>query len=158
MRKKFFEFLYEKMSINENIWALTGDLGYGGFDRIQKEFPERFINFQAAEFSMLASACGLALSGKKPVVYSITPFLLYRPFEILRTYVNHEKIPVKLIGAGRDDDYKHCGISHFSFDSKKILDTLDAIKQYWPNDINELSNNVNDIIDNDKPCFLSLKR
>src|SRR3990167_5924344 len=107
MRGWFAYELYHKMLENDKIWLIVGDLGYGMFDKIREDFPDRFINTGAAETSMMNIACGLALEGKIPFVYSITTFLLFRPFEVLRTYVNHEKIPIKLVGSGRDKDYEH---------------------------------------------------
>ena len=95
MRRTFFKELHNNMNDNNKIVSLTGDLGYGGFNNIIKDYPDRFLNCQAAEFSMMGIACGLALEGKIPVVYSIGTFLIYRPFEIIRTYINYENIPVK---------------------------------------------------------------
>ena len=80
MRKEFFVYLYEKMRVNPDIFALTGDLGFGGFDKIQQDLPKQFVNCGAAEQTMLDMACGLAVGGKIPVCYSITTFLLYRGF------------------------------------------------------------------------------
>jgi transketolase len=57
---------------------LTGDLGYGLWDRIKIDYPDRFINTLSSEQLMLGIACGLAMEGKIPVVYSITPFVLYQ--------------------------------------------------------------------------------
>lgn len=158
MRKVFFKELHTLMSKDKRIWALTGDLGFGGFDNIIKDYPDRFINCQAAEFSMMGIACGLALEGKIPVVYSIGTFLIYRPFEIIRTYINYENIPVKLICSGRDKDYEHDGISHWMNDIKQYLDTFNNIKQYWPEDENQINPMLNDLIYKNSPCFLSLKR
>lgn len=100
MRKQFSQRLHEEMSINKDIFVLTGDLGYGLWDRIKIDYPNRFYNVGSSEQLMIGMASGLAMDGKIPVVYSITPFLLYRPFEFIRNYVNHEKLPVKLIGGG----------------------------------------------------------
>jgi len=146
------------MAQNENVISLTGDLGYGGFDKISKDFSNRFYNCQAAEFSMMGIACGAALEGKIPIVYSIGTFLIYRPFEIIRTYIDYENIPVKLICSGRDKDYSHDGISHWMEDIKIYLDTFKNIKQYWPNEENEIAPMLKDIINSNSPCFLSLKR
>ena len=75
MRKQFAEFLHNEMAVNENIYLLTGDLGYGLWDRIKIDYPDRFINFLSSEQLMLGAACGMAMEGKVPVVYSITPFV-----------------------------------------------------------------------------------
>ena len=146
------------MDQNDKILSLTGDLGYGGFDKIISDYPDRFLNCQAAEFSMMAVACGLALEGKIPVVYSIGTFLIYRPFEIIRTYINYENIPVKLICSGRDKDYEHDGISHWMDDIKQYLDTFKNIKQYWPEKKEEIASILPEMLSNNSPCFLSLKR
>lgn len=158
MRKTFFKELYNIMSKDKRVWAITGDLGFGGFDNIIKDYPDRFINCQAAEFSMMGIACGLALEGKIPVVYSIGTFLIYRPFEVIRTYINYENIPVKLICSGRDKDYAHDGISHWMNDIKEYIDTFNNIKQYWPEQDDQIEPMLNDLVYKDAPCFLSLKR
>lgn len=158
MRREFFKYLYELMKENPNIWVVTGDLGYGGFDRIRDEFPDRFINTGAAEQAMMGIACGLAIEGKIPVVYSITPFLLYRPFETLRTYVNHEQIPVKLIGSGRDKDYAHDGFSHYAGDDKRFLRELTKIQAYWPEHKEDIGELLENTLYNGKPVYINLSR
>src|ERR1035437_1411880 len=112
VRRKFAELLYEEMKINDKIFVLVGDLGYGMFDKIKQDFPNRFKNVGAAEYLMVGMGIGLSFSGFIPILYSISPFLIYRPFELLKLYVNFENIPVKLIGSGRDYDYHIDGESH----------------------------------------------
>lgn len=158
MRGYFAYYLHLEMQKNKDIWVLTGDLGYGMFDKIKEDFPKQFINCGASEQTMMDMAAGLALSGKIPFVYSITTFLLYRPFETLRTYINHENLNVKFIGSGRDDDYKHDEYSHHSFDAKQILDTLPNIKQLWPETKEEIEQMVKDMVNNEGPIFISLRR
>lgn len=158
MRKTFFAELYKQMTLNEKIWALTGDLGYGGFDLIREHYPKRFINCGASEQTMLDMSVGLAQDGKIPFVYSITPFLIYRPFETLRTYIDHENINVKLCGSGRDADYEHDGFSHFAGDTEKIINTLPNIGQLWPQTKEEIPLTIKNMVDHVGPQFLSLKR
>lgn len=158
MRREFFKVLHEQMSKNPDIWALTGDLGYGGFDKIREYFPDRFINCGASEQAMIGIACGLAAEGKIPFVYSITNFLLYRPFEFVRNYVNHEGFNVKLIASGRDKDYAHDGFSHHSEDAKQVIDLLPNIQQLWPETKEEIPYMVGKMIGDTRPYFISLKR
>lgn len=158
MRRTFAQALHKQMTLDIDIVVVLGDLGFGMFDEIRKDYPDRIINTGASEQAMMDMAVGLALSGKKPFVYSITNFLLYRPFETLRTYINHEKIPVRLIASGRDRDYAHDGISHHSEDAKKILDCLPNITQYWPDTKEEIPNLVKQLAEVTQPSFISLKR
>ena len=138
MRKAFSQLLHEKMSIDPRIVVLTGDLGYGLWDKIRLDFPRRFRNVGSSEQLMLGAASGMAMEGKIPFVYSITPFLLYRPFEFIRNYLDHEQIPVKLIGGGRDRDYGKLGFTHWAEDDRRIMDCFDSIDVYHPEQEEEL--------------------
>lgn len=158
MRRTFAAELHKQMTLNTDIVVLTGDLGYGMFNQIREDYPGRFINCGASEQAMLDMAVGLAHSGKIPFVYSITPFLLYRAFETLRTYIDHEHINVKLVGSGRDDNYKHDGFSHDATDVKKIISTLPGIGQLWPETKEEIPEMLENMIRFDGPLFISLAR
>jgi transketolase len=156
MRKEIIDIIYRLMQKNEDIVFLTADLGYKVLDQIKKDFPQRFYNVGASEQLMIGIAVGVALSGKKPICYSITSFLLYRPFEIIRNYVNYEKVPIKLIGSGRDKDYNHDGISHWSEEDKDVMGLFNNIESYWPNFVDE--NKIEELILNNKPVYINLKR
>lgn len=158
MRQIFAEELYKQMAINPNIYLLTGDVGYGLLDKIRDDFPDRFVNCGASEQAMVGIAIGLALSGKIPFVYTISPFLLYRPFETIRNYINHEKIPVKLVGSGRDKDYSHDGISHWAEEDKQVMSIFNNVISLWPDSKESIPDMVQNMIQNDKPYYLNLKR
>ena len=158
MRKEFFKALYDEMKINPDIYFITGDLGYGLADQIRIDFKDRFINTGAAEQTMMGVAIGLALEGKIPVVYSITPFLLYRPFELIRNYIDHENIPVKLVGSGRDLDYHIDGFSHHSEDDKEIMAAFTNIDTLHPQDKILVDDATKYILGTKRPFYLNLKR
>jgi transketolase len=158
MRRTFFKELYIQMKQDKDIWVVTGDLGYKGFDIIRDEFTDRFINVGASEQVMMGIAVGLAMAGKKPFVYSITPFLLYRPFETIRNYINHEKIAVRMIGSGRDKDYAHDGFSHWAQEDKAIMKIFGNIACYWPDDKNDIADIIDYMVNFDQPYYLNLRR
>lgn len=147
-----------QMRKNKDIWVLTGDLGYGMWDEVRKNYPERFINCGASEQAMLGMAIGIALSGKIPIVYSITPFLLFRPFETIRNYIDREQIPVKMIGSGRDKDYENEGFSHWAEEDRKILKVFKNIKAFWPKNEKEVLKLSRKIISDKNPWYLNLKK
>ena len=158
MRRFFVDQLSSAMDADESIVVLLGDLGYGLFDKLRSKFPDRCINVGAAEQLMVGSAVGIALENKIPVCYSITPFLLYRPFEFIRNFLHEEKIVVKLVGSGRDKDYKDAGYTHHSTEARDILDQFHNIEKYFPENNQELQDQFQSFLYSDKPAFLSLKK
>jgi transketolase len=90
MRKLFASYLLEEMKINDKIIIITADIGYGVLDEIREKYPERFFNVGSSEALMIGMAIGLCYEGKIPFCYTITTFLLYRPFDMIRNYINYE--------------------------------------------------------------------
>lgn len=158
MRRLFGSLLFNEMQTNDSVILITADLGFGVLDKCKEIFPDRFFNTGAAEQLMIGLGIGLAENKKIPICYSITPFLLYRPFEFIRNYINHEQVPVKLVGSGRDKDYIHDGISHWAEDDEKILSCLPHIEIFKPLSEGELTDQFNDFLYSEKPAYLNLKR
>jgi transketolase len=150
--------LYKAMAENKDMWILTGDLGYKMLDQHREDFPDRFINCGASEQAMIGMAIGLALQGKKPFVYSITNFLIYRPFEWIRNYINYEKVPVRLIGGGLDKDYIEDGISHQCEDLEKVMDVFENIDCLHPTTIDSVKVMIDWMINKNKPWFMGVNR
>jgi transketolase len=158
MRNLFGELLADSIKNDERIWLLTGDLGYGVLNQAREVAPDRAYNVGAAEQLMLGAAVGLTHNNKIPICYSITPFVIFRPYEYLRNYLNHENAPVKLVGAGRDKDYGHLGFSHWAIDDEAALSVFPNIKIFKPKDEAELSSMWQDYLYNDRPCYLNILR
>lgn len=150
--------LYSQMQSNSDIWVVTGDLGYKMLDFIKADFPERFVNVGAAEQTLMGVGVGLAMEGKIPFVYSITPFLLFRAAETIRNYVNHEQIPVKLIGSGFESDYTHDGPSHHNYDDKQLMEIFSNIQPSWPQTKEEVRGVVDWAVTNGQPTYINLRR
>ncbi len=150
------------MARDDRVWILTGDLGFGLLDAHRDDFPDRFVNVGASEQLLLGAGVGLALEGKIPFCYSITTFLLYRPFEWHVNYLNYEKIPVRLVGSGMDMDYAHDGKTHqpsrlFGMDG--LFETqLWNIDTYLPTDKTEVPTMVDKMVMRNEPSFICLRR
>ena len=146
------------MEVDDSLVVLLGDLGYGLFDDLREKFPDRCINFGASEQLMIGAAAGMAISGKIPICYSITPFLLYRPFEFIRNYLQEEGLAVKLVGSGRDTDYKDAGYTHHSVEAESILNQLPNIEKFFPQDEQQLTLQMNSFVYSKNPAFMSLRK
>ena len=158
MRRTFARRLKQEISQNDDICLISADLGFNLWDDIKEQYPAQFINPGAAEQLMIGMAVGMALEKKIPVCYSITPFLLYRPFEFIRNYLHHEKIPVKLVGGGRNDDYKTLGHTHWAQEDEEIVSVLDNIHTFRPENADELEEMFEEFLFSNEPCYLNLKR
>jgi len=154
MRYKFGKELYKQMKKDERIVLLLGDIGYGVFTDCEKDFPERVINVGICEQTMVAMAAGMALQGLKPLVYTITPFLIERAFEMIKVDIDAMKTNVKLIGYC---DYPDQGITHRCIDESIML-VFDNIEQFYPIDERALDCSIKKIFETDEPCFMSLKK
>lgn len=158
MRKQFANLLYQLMISNKDIYLITGDLGYGLWDKIRDDFPTRFFNVGSSEMIMMGIGIGLAMEGKIPFVYSITPFTLYRPFEMIRNYLDNENIKVNIIGGGRDKDYGYLGFSHWGHDDKKIMKNFKNIQSFRPNTKEELEIYLEYVKEQHSPTYINLKK
>lgn len=157
MRRKFAKFLIEKVNNDKNIILVTADLGYGMFDEFKLTHPKNFVNCGASEQLMIGISIGAAYEGKIPICYSITPFLLYRPFELIRNYINKEKLNIKLIGSGRNKDYLHDGFSHWAEEDMKVMKIFNNITSYWPTD-ETLEKDLNECFSKTTPCYINLRK
>ncbi len=157
MRRAFADLLYEEMAARP-VAVIAADLGYGMWDRVRGRYPDRFFNVGAAEQCMIGLAVGLARGGMVSVCYSITPFLLYRSFELIRQYLSHEGVPVILVGSGRDRDYAHDGFTHWAEDDRTIMACLAGIDCLWPESIEDMRAALPDLLYSGRPAYLNLRR
>ena len=121
MRRKFGKIINQLAKKDKKIVLLVADIGYGIFDDFRKEHPDRFFNLGICEQSIISFASGLALEGLKPWVYTITPFLIERPFEQVKLDINQQKANVNLVGFA---DYPTLGPTHAEMDAKKNNETF----------------------------------
>lgn len=154
MRKVFVETLIDFAEKDEKIIFITGDLGFE-FNKFKEKFPDRYFNFGVCEQSMISAAAGMALQGLKPIVYSITPFLLERPFEQVKIDIDQQNAKVMLIGYA---DYPGMGPTHAELDWKEIGKLLKNTKCFFPTTSEEAKQMLMDAFNLEGPGIVSLKK
>lgn len=132
MRNSFVKQTLIEMKKNENIFFLTGDLGFNALEPIRDAFPDRFINVGIAEANMIGIASGLALTGKTVIAYSIASFLTLRCFEQIRTDICYHNLNVKMFGAGGGYNYATHGVTHHTVEDLAIMRALPHMKVMAP--------------------------
>jgi transketolase len=155
MRREFGKFIADIAKRDKNVVLIVGDIGYGIFNEFREMFPNRFFNFGICEQSMISVVSGMALEGLKPYVYTITPFLIERPFEQIKLDINEQKANVKLVGYA---DYPEQGPTHAELDAKKLMELFKGIDSYFPKDSRDAVTALKNSYNSDKPAFISLKR
>jgi len=137
MRQGVINEVYKLMKENKNIYFLTADLGYSVVEKIEKDFPKRFINVGVAEQNLMGIAAGLALSGKKVFVYSIIPFVTMRCYEQIRDDICYHDLDVIILGVGAGLSYGILGGTHFALEDITILRPLPNLTIFSPADETE---------------------
>ena len=100
-------------------------------------------------------AAGMALEGLRPLVYSITPFVLERPFEQIKIDIDEQDLPVLLIGYS---DYPSHGPTHKAVNAPALCKAFKNLKSYFPEDSQQVKDAMLEAWDSKKPAFISLKR
>lgn len=154
MRRTFGKIISELAERDEKIYVLVGDIGYRVFDEFRKKHPDRFINMGICEQSIIGVSAGMALEGLKPWVYTITPFLIERPFEQVKLDIDQQNVNVKLVGFA---DYPTLGPTHTELDGKKLMQQFHNITSFFPKDGIETELFVNQAFEKNGPAFISLK-
>ena len=154
MRRSFGKIIVELADRDEKIYVIVGDIGYRVFDEFREKHPDRFINMGICEQSMIGVSAGMALEGLKPWVYTITPFLIERPFEQIKLDSDQQNVNVKLVGFA---DYPHLGPTHTELNGKEMMKLFKNITSFFPRNGDETIQNVNTAFNKIGPAFISLK-
>ena len=154
MRRSFGKIITELADRDEKIYVIVGDIGYRVFDEFREKHPDRFINMGICEQSMIGVSAGMALEGLKPWVYTITPFLIERPFEQVKLDIDQQNVDVKLVGFS---DYPTLGPTHTELNGKKLMKLFKNITSYFPEDGEETQKVTYQAYEKNGPAFISLK-
>ncbi len=132
MRDEFARAMLALFESRSDLVFITGDVGYLAVEEIARTYGERFINAGIAEQNMVSLAAGLAHEGHLPWVYSIAPFVTFRPYEQIRTDVCLHKLPVKLVGNGGGYGYGIMGATHHALEDVGAMRVLPDMRVYVP--------------------------
>jgi transketolase len=156
MRNAFAAELTALASEDPRIVLLSGDIGNQLFDKFKGIAPDRFFNCGVAEANMMGMAAGLGLSGLRPVVYTITPFLTTRCLEQIRVDVCYHDAPVTLVAVGAGLSYASLGPTHHSLEDIAFLRALPNMQIICPGDAFEVRAALRTALAQDSPVYIRL--
>lgn len=117
-----------------NLVLLSGYIGNRLFDKFKDAAPRRFYNVGVAEQNMIGVAAGMAMSGLRPVTYTVTSFTTARCFEQIRVDVCYYNLPVVIVGVGSGLGYASLGVTHHSCEDVASLGALPNMTVLAPGD------------------------
>ena len=156
MRNAFADELTNLFLLDQRIVLLSGDIGNKLFDKLKDIGASRFYNCGIAEGNMMGVAAGMALSGLRPFVYTITPFTTTRCFEQIRVDVCYHDAPVVIVGTGSGLSYAKLGPTHHSLEDMAIMRTLPGMRVLAPCDSTELRLAMRAVLKDNSPTYIRI--
>jgi transketolase len=156
MRNAFADELTKLGNEDPRLVMLSGDIGNRLFDKFRAAHGDRFFNCGVAEQNMMGLAAGLALTGYRPIAYTITPFVTTRCLEQIRTDVCYHEAPVIIAGVGSGLSYAGLGPTHHSCEDIALLRALPGLAVVCPCDAFETRAALRAALRADHPTYLRL--
>ena len=158
MRTETIDALTAYARVNPDVMLLTADLGYSVLERFAEALPAQYANVGVCEQAMAGIAAGLALSGRRVVLYSIANFPTLRCLEQLRNDVCHHDLPVTVIAVGGGLAYGAQGYTHHGVEDLGIMSMLPNIAVTCPADPHEAVGLLPQLLERRRPAYLRLGR
>jgi transketolase len=132
MRQHMVKTLEELMASDERLVVVLAVISYSLFNQTTSAFAERILNLGIMEQTMVSVAAGIAMEGFIPVMHSITPFLVERPFEQIKDDFCYQQLSGKFISTGASYDYSTEGMTHQGSGDVQILRSLPGMQIVVP--------------------------
>ncbi|MGC8608597.1 MAG: transketolase family protein [Thermoplasmata archaeon] len=121
------------------------------------EFPDRFFNMGISEQSMVTTASGLALSGKKPFASTFAVFLM-RAYEQIRQSICYNNVNVKFVVTHGGITVGEDGATHQIMEDVGAMAGLPNMKVIVPSDSIETRRVIDFVADENTPYYVRLSR
>ncbi len=158
MRNQIIDQIHIEMKKDKSIFFLTADMGINLIEKIQNDYPERFLNVGIAEQNLIGVASGLINSGFKVVAYTISNFLVHRCFEQLRNDISLHKKPIVMIGTSCGYDNAPLGPTHHIIDDWGYVKNLPGFNVYCPSNLTYCNNLFSELINLKKSIYLRIPK
>lgn len=156
MRNAFADEITQLAMQDPRVVLLSGDIGNRLFNTYQERCGARFFNCGVAEANMMGMAAGMAMSGLRPVAYTITPFITTRCLEQIRVDVCYHHVPVVIVGVGSGLGYASLGATHHSCEDMGLLRMLPNMTVMAPADPLEVRGALRAALRHDGPVYIRI--
>jgi transketolase len=156
MRQQMVKTLEELMTYDERLVVVLAEISYSLFNKNNAALAKRILNLGIMEQTMVSVAAGIAMEGLIPVVHSITPFLVERPFEQLKDDFCYQQLGGNFISTGASYDYSTEGMTHHGPGDVQILRSLPGMQIVVPGTPGEFDALFRESYANGSPTYYRL--
>ena len=158
-RVAYGETLVKLGKINKDVVVLEADLSKSTMTAyFKKEFPERHINVGIAEADMVATAAGIATTGKISFASTFAHFAAGRAFDQIRNSVAYPQLNVKICPTHAGVSLGEDGGSHQSVEDVALMRAIPGMVVLSPADAIETEKMIFAVADYKGPVYVRLGR
>ena len=159
VREAFGKKLVEIGSKNSNVVVLDADVSCSTQTKFfANSFPERFFDIGIAEQNMIATAAGLAVTGKIPFAATFAVFATGRTYDQIRSSVCYQKANVKIIGTHGGITVGEDGATHQALEDVSLMRGLPNMTVIVPADCRETEQALEFAAEHVGPVYIRIAR
>ena len=158
-RKVICDVLSHQAESDKSIIVLCSDSrGSASMTSFFEAFPRQSLEIGIAEQNIVTIAAGLAVSGKKPFVFSPASFLSSRSYEQIKVDCAYSHTNVKLIGISGGISYGALGLTHHSVNDIAAITALPGMEVYVPSDRFQTGFLIEALLEESEPAYVRVGR
>lgn len=156
MRNTYKKVISDICKKNSNIILVLVDSGDREYDELRELYSDRIVECGISEQNAIGVAAGIAGEGMIPVIYGMSPFLIYRACEFIRDDVCLQNLNVKIMGTGAGIIYNNLGPTHHATEDIGILRTFPNMRILSPASPKELMPCIESAINEFGPTYVRM--
>jgi transketolase len=154
MREQACRTACELVLADERVAVVLAEISLQFFKEAFRRAPTRTVNVGIMEQTMIGVAAGFAMEGFLPIVHTITPFLVERPFEQLKLDFGYQELGGTFISVGASYDYSVEGTTHHSPADAAVISTIPCFEILVPGTASEAERLLRATYANGHPTYL----
>jgi len=159
IREAFGNKLVELGAKHPNLVVLDADVSASTQTKLfAKAYPERFFDVGIAEQNLIATAAGLALTGKIPFAATFAVFATGRTYDQIRASVCYQHANVKIVGTHGGITVGEDGATHQALEDVSLMRGLPGMTVIVPSDCNECEQALEFAAEHDGPVYIRIAR